>query len=238
MPPGPLVLLMDGLWFRFEGKPWVLYLVALKSCRGNRAVFLDPMLLEGKEGAYKWEQAVARIPPGAKRRIRTLVVDNLRGLEQLARHHGWALQLCQFHLLLKLQVQRNRPHRALKGGRVRQEIYRLIRRALDLPIGPKLYETIDRLKGLVKTKCGTKRIRAMVREFLRCAGFYRTCRTHPELGLPSTTNAVEAMGGLVRDLLRRDRAGSSKRALLLWTTALIRMRPHIVCNGKSFNRIN
>jgi hypothetical protein len=78
----------------------------------------------------------------------------------------------------------------------------------------------------------------MVREFLRCVGFYRTCRTHPELGLPSTTNAVEAMGGLVRDLLRRDRAGSSKRALLLWTTALIRMRPHIVCNGKSFNRIN
>jgi hypothetical protein len=159
-------------------------------------------------------------------------------MEQLASHYGWALQLCQFHLLLKLQVQRNRPHRALKGGKVRQEIYQLIRTALDLPAGPRLYGTIDRLRELAKTKCGTKRIRAMVREFLRCIGYYRNCRTHPELGLPSTTNAVEAMGGLIRDLLRRNRAGSSKRALLLWTTALVRMRPHIVCNGKTFNRIS
>lgn len=237
LPRGPLILLMDGLWFRFSGKPWVLYLIALKACRGNRAVFLDPLLLEGMEGLHRWEQAVATIPVGARRRIRGLVVDNLRGMEKLARHHSWALQLCQFHLLLKLQVQRNRPHRALKGGKVRQEIYRLVRGALELPTGPLLYKTIDRLRELAKTKCGTKRIRAMVREFLRCAGFYRTCRTRQELGLPSTTNSVEAMGGLLRNLLRRNRAGSSKRALLLWTTALIRMRPHIACNGKFINRI-
>src|SRR5262245_25651402 len=29
---GPLVLLADGLWFEFDGIPWVLYLMALKPC--------------------------------------------------------------------------------------------------------------------------------------------------------------------------------------------------------------
>lgn len=236
IPTGPLILLMDGLWFRFSGKPWVLYLIALKACRGSTAVFLDPILLEGKEGSSKWEQAVETVPIAARQRIRGLVVDNLRGMEKLARLHGWALQLCQFHLLLKLQVQRNRPHRALRGGRTRQEIYQLIRQALDLPLGPRLYATIDRLKDLAQTKCGTKRIRAMVREFLRCAGFYRTCRTRPELGLPATTNSVESMGGLIRQLLR-NRSGSSPKSVVLWATAMIRLRPHIVCKQKNHQQI-
>ena len=236
LPSGPLILLVDGLWFRFARKPWVLYLLALKACRGDTAVFLDPVLLEGKEGSGGWQQAVATIPQEARRRVRGLVADNLRGMEKTARRHGWALQLYQFHLLLKLQVQRNRPHRALKGGRIRQEIYQLIRQALDLPAGPRLYATLDRLKELAQTKCGTKRIRAMVREFLRCAGFYRTCRTRPELGLPATTNTVESMGSIIRQLLR-NRSGSSPRSVLLWATALIRLRPHLTCNGKNHQQI-
>jgi len=47
IPRGPLVLLTDGLWFEFEGIPWVLYLTALKPCRANQAIFLDPLLLPG-----------------------------------------------------------------------------------------------------------------------------------------------------------------------------------------------
>ena len=38
-----LVLLLDGLYFRFRGKDWVLYVMAVKPCRQNRAVFLDPV---------------------------------------------------------------------------------------------------------------------------------------------------------------------------------------------------
>ena len=63
IPLGPLVLLADGLWFEFDGVPWVLYLTALKPCRGNVATFLDPLLLPGREGASKWEQALAGISP-------------------------------------------------------------------------------------------------------------------------------------------------------------------------------
>lgn len=235
LPKGPLILLMDGVWFRFARKQWVLYLAALRACRDHRAVFLDPVILEGREGLNRWEQVVATIPMKARRRICALVVDNLRGMEKLARHHRWALQLCQFHLLLKLQVQRTRSSRALRGGSVRLELYRLIRKVLDLPEGPQLYAALDQLRRLERTSCGTKRIRAMVREFLRCVGFYRTCRSRPELNLPATTNAVESMGSIVREMLR-NRAGTSPRSVQLWATALIRHRPGITCNGKIYQQ--
>jgi hypothetical protein len=109
IPRGPLVLLVDGLWFEFDGTPWVLYLTALKPCRGSYATFLDPLLFAGKEGASRWQKALAAIAPQAARRIQAMVVDNLPGMRQLAQERRWVLQLCHFHLLLKLQAQRRDP---------------------------------------------------------------------------------------------------------------------------------
>src|SRR5438270_1540802 len=116
IPGGPLVLLTDGLWFEFEGIPWVLYLVALKPCRGHQATFLDPLLLPGREGASRWQQAVEAIPSPARKRIRAIVADNLPGIEKIAHQHRLVLQLCHFHLLLKLQAPRRRVRYALRGG--------------------------------------------------------------------------------------------------------------------------
>lgn len=116
IPRGPLVLLADGLWFEFEGIPWVLYLTALKPCRSNQATFLDPMLLPGREGATRWQQVVAAIPVKAKARICAIVADNLPGMRKLAHQHQWALQLCHFHLLLKLMARRGRVRYTLRGG--------------------------------------------------------------------------------------------------------------------------
>jgi len=36
LPSGPLILLADGLWFHFHGKPWILYLTALRSSSRQR----------------------------------------------------------------------------------------------------------------------------------------------------------------------------------------------------------
>jgi hypothetical protein len=237
IPPGPLVLLADGLWFAFGGRPWVLYLTALKSCRGTHAVFLDPVLLPGKEGASRWQQVVAAIPSGARHRIHALVVDNLPGMRRLATRHGWALQLCHFHLILKLHVYRRGVRYALRGGQVREELAALIRSGLDLPDGLRLRRTRDRLHRLSQSDCGTLRIQTTVREFLQRMPLYRSYLTHPRLGLPTTTNAVESMGRLVREMFRRNRAGSNPASILHWATALIRMRPRITCNGHQFNRI-
>lgn len=238
-PRGRLVLLLDGIRFNFSGRPWVLYQRALKPCRGKVAVFLDPILVEGKEGAWTWERLIHEIPSPIRRRIRGIVVDNICGVDKLARRHGWVLQLCQFHLIVKFQVRpRWQQHRVLKGGDVRYEIYRLIRSALDAPEGAVLDCTLARLRDLLKTPCGTRRIRMTVREFLRSVRFYRAWQMHSHLGLPATTNAIESMNSIVRDMFRRNRSASSPKALQLWATALIRHRPTINCNGKKLNRLN
>lgn len=230
------MLLADGLWFEFDGIPWVLYLMALKPCRGNRATFLDPLLLPGKEGASRWRQAIATIPVSAKQRIRAIVADNLPGIRKIARQHQWALQLCHFHLLLKLQAGRRRVRYTLRGGPVRDEIHLLIRNSLHLPDGRRLSRTLERLRQLSHHDCGTLRIQTTVREFLSNREFYRSYLQHPNLCLPATTNAVESMCRLVREMLRSSRAGSNPASLLLWATAFIRLRATITCNGHSFNR--
>jgi hypothetical protein len=236
IPRGPLVLLADGLWFEFDGMPWVLYLTALKPCQGNYATFLDPLLFPGKEGASRWQQAVAAIPSDATRRIQAMVVDNLPGMRRLAQQRQWVLQLCHFHLLLKLQAQRRGVRYTLRGGPVREEIHQLIRSALKFPDGDRLSRTLERLRRLSHGDCGTLRIQTTVREFLQSLQFYRSYLTYPRLDLPRTTNSIESMGRLLRELFRSSRAGSNPESVLLWATALIRLRPRVTCNGQSFNR--
>lgn len=238
IPRGPLVLLADGLWFEFDGVPWVLYLMALKPCHGNYAIFLDPLLLPGKEGATRWHQAFAAIPPGASRRIQAMVVDNLPGMRKLATEHKLVLQLCNFHLLLKLMAQRRGVRYSLRGGPVREEIHQLIRSTLELPEGRRLSRTVERLGHLSRGDCGTERIQTTVREFLNGLKYYRAHLMHPQLGLPRTTNAVESMCRLLRELLRSSRAGSNPASVLLWATAFIRLRPRVNCNGHRLNRID
>lgn len=231
LPSGPLVLLADGLWFQFKEKPWVMYLMALKSCKRDSAVFLDPVLLPGTENLARWEEAIAHIPTDASMRIQAVVADNLPGMRRIARRHEWVLQLCHFHLLLKLYGKHgSRPH-ALRGGAVREEINQYIRQALRLPYGPTLDTTLQHLKHLADTECGTTRIRMTVRAFLRDWECYRSYLKYPELRLPQTNNATESMGQLIRDMFRRNRAGSNPHSTSMWATAFIRLRPVIKCDS-------
>jgi hypothetical protein len=235
--PGPLVLLVDGLWFEFDAVPWVLYLSALKPCRSNHATFLDPLLLPGKEGAMRWNRVLAAIPADAAHRIRALVTDNLPGMLKISGQRRWVLQLCQFHLLLKLQAHRRSIRYTLRGGAVREQIHQLVRDALELPDGKRLASTLRQLREVSDRNCGTERIQTIVRQFLNETPYYRSYLTHPNLGLPRTTNSVESMCRLIREMLRSSRAGSNPRSVLLWATALIRLRPQITCNGgQIFNR--
>jgi hypothetical protein len=236
IPRGPLVLLADGLWFEFEGTPWVLYLTALKPCQANQAVFLDPLLLPGREGATRWQQVLDAIPPKTKGRIRAIVTDNLPGIRKLAHQHRWVLQLCHFHLLLKLMARRGSVRYTLRGGPVREKIHKLVREALELPDGTRLSSSIDRLRQLSLGDCGTLRMQTTVREFLTSLSFYRAYRTHPSFGIPITTNVVESMCRLLREMFRSSRSGSNPASTLLWATAFIRMRATLVCNGHRINR--
>jgi len=232
IPDGPLVLLADGMRFKFAGKLWVLYLTALKPCASEKALFLDPLLFAGGEAATRWRRAFAAIPKTARSRICGLVVDNFNGMRKIAKQQRWVLQLCQFHLIHKLQFHRRGPRRTLKGGKVREELYWLIRKAMELPAGGEFERVIATLQHRAGGDCGTRRMQAVVREFLVCIEHYRAYRSHSNLGMPTTTNVMESMSEIIRDLFRRHRSANNPASLLCWAKALIRMRPHLVCNGR------
>ena len=236
LPRGPLVLVLDGLYFRFQGKDWVLYVMAVKPCHQNRAVFLDPVLLPGRENMQGWSQVFTTIPARIRKRIRASVSDEISGIIKLSTSQGWIVQFCHFHLISRLQNCRGRRNRRLKGRPLREALYQHVRQALELPDGPRLYAVLKKLTSLVRQAKGLRVMRMIVREFLRRIDHFRAYRKYPELRLPNTTGSVEAMNRRVRDLMRQTRSISSPQALRLWATALIRKRPNIMCNGKNFQQ--
>src|SRR5262245_11274265 len=232
---GPLVLLMDGLYFRFRGKDWVLYVMAVKPTRQNRAVFLDPVLLPGRENLQGWSQAFTTIPASIHRRIRASISDEIAGIIKLSTSQGWIVQFCHFHLISRLQQCRGRRNRRLAGRPLREALYQHVRQALDLPHGARLQAVLKKLRRLVRQAKALRVIRMIVREFLRRIDHFRAYRKHPQLNLPTTTGSVEAMNRRIRDLMRQTRSISSPQTLQLWATALIRTRPMVICNGKKFS---
>jgi hypothetical protein len=234
-PGGALVLVLDGLYFRFRGKDWVLYLMAVKPCHQNRALFLDPVLLAGRENMQGWSQAFTTIPASIHKRIRASVSDEISGIIRLGTAQGWIVQLCHFHLISRLQNCRGRRNRRLEDRPLREALYQHVRQALELPDGPRLQTVLKKLRHLVRQATGLRVMRMIVREFLRRINHFRAYRKYPELDLPTTTGSVEAMNRRVRDLMRQTRSISSPQALQLWAIALIRTRPIVVCNGKHFS---
>jgi hypothetical protein len=235
LPRGPLVLVLDGLYFRFQGKDWVLYVMAVKPCHRNRAVFLDPVLWPGRENMQGWSQAFTTIPASIHRRIRASVSDEIAGIIRLGKSRDWIVQLCHFHLISRLQNCRGRRNRKLAGRSLREALYQLTRKALDLPDGPRLQTVLKKLRRLVRKATALRVIRMIVREFLRRIDHFRAYRKYPKLNLPTTTGSVEAMNRRIRDLMRQTRSIKSPQALNLWATALIRTRPIVMCNGKHFS---
>ena len=228
---GDLVLLIDGVWLQFRGCPWVLYLMALKPVHADAAVFLDPVLLPGREDLTHWIEVLAHMPVALHARIRALVADDLRGFVALAAERGWVLQLCHFHLVSRLQLRRGRRKRHLADRRRRETLYQLTRAVITQREGRTLQRQLTRLRRLVAQPLAPARLRMTVRECLRRLAHYRAYRQYPDLRLPTTTGTVEAMAGLVRALLARRRHLRSPQATRLWVTAFIRLHPEIACNG-------
>lgn len=232
LPDDVLILLVDGLWFQFHRRPWVVYLMALKPRRSHRAHFLDPVVLPGPENVHRWAQAFTTIPPAAATRIRAVVSDDLRGMAGLVAQHGWVLQLCHFHLISQLHNSRGRRKRSLPDRPQRDERYRLIRRALELPDGAALDRTLDQVRAVLERPLVSRRLRMVAHEFLRRHHHFRAYRQYPDLGLPTTTGTLEAMGRLIRHLMNQLRHLSTPAALQLWVTAFIRVRRELRCNGR------
>lgn len=224
------VLLIDGLRFRFKRRPWVLYLMAFKPLDESRATFIDPVLQEGPECRDAWRQALRTIPAKSRAKIRALVCDNFRGSTTIAAENRWVLQLCQFHLKAAIYKLLGRRFRFTVGVRpIREEAYALIQLALTTNSDQRLDAAIIRLSAIADQRCLPYRFTMILREFVRRVADYRAYREHPSLQLPRTTSSIESKGRTIRDLMGRARSLKTPKAVRLWATSYVRLRPTVTC---------
>ncbi len=228
---GSSILIVDGLWFRFKRRPWVIYLMALRPVNSNVATFMDPFIFSGRESASGWIRALGTIPLIRRSRVQAFVVDDFTGCTTIAKQNQWVLQLCHFHMLARLRARlgRKRP-RGVSQRSLRQQAYQLVRTALHTDDSSRLAEALSELRlRYVESELPWK-YRNILRQFIRRIDAYRAYRTHPHLKLPKTTGSAESMGRVIRDLMRRTRNVRTPKALELWVRNYIRLRPEILCN--------
>lgn len=226
---GKLILIADGLRFRFKGSDFVLYLPTVKSIRGRRAFLLEPSLLPGAEAYETWSLAIGNsLTKGLKRRIVALVADNFRGCEHLVLEGGWHYQRCHFHLLHELQRRLGRRRNPSPGSLLKEEAYQLVRFLIRAK-RRKGFELIFKRLGVISSHpLVSSKYRSLIRGFLSDFDSFRTYRHYPKLNLPVTTNALESMAKIVRKKLSQL---STPASLEIWVKALVRMRRSVVCNG-------
>lgn len=225
---GALVLVVDGLWYSFEKKIWVLYDMALKPVGLDAAFFLDPLLLRGKESAAGWRQAIASIPPELRKRIRGLVSDGFRGSKRIARQNGWVHQLCHFHLEGKLRGFIGSVRKTIPDRHVRKMAFELVCEVVRTPDEKSCALLVVALQNCLVQLTRSRTVSGIVRQLLRDLKLYRSYLHHPELELPSTTNTIESMHNLIR---RATSGVSNTRALLIRVRGFLRLHPTVVCNS-------
>lgn len=227
------VLLADALWFQFNGERWTLYLRAIKPTTKNFAVFLDPVMRSGKENASDWRQVIAATPEKLKTRIKAFVSDGFRGSKRITGEYRWIFQRCHFHLIAQLQVRRGRRKRSIAGRQAREEIYQTVRKILVRKHRGRVKMLKEQLRGLTRRRDCPRKLKSIVREFLRDVSHFRAYLNHPKLNLPNTTNTVESMNNIIRH-----RCGNLRtpEALARWTVALIRHHSTFTCKGANYQQ--
>ncbi len=229
---GRAILIIDGLWFKFKRRPWVIYLMALRPVRGNTATFIDPCVLPGRESLSGWKAAVNTISTDRKRQVQAIVVDDFTGCTTLADENNWVLQLCHFHMLSRLRARLGfRRPRGVTLISLRQQAYRLVETALETSDQNQLTHALCELDERYVNSELPWKYKNILRQFIRRIQQYRAYRIHPNLRLPKTTGSAEAMGRRIRDLLGRTRSLSTAKALELWARNYVRIHPNVACNA-------
>lgn len=220
-----LILIIDAEWQYFNGELWTLYFMAVKSVGSKFVVVLDPILKPGKESAINWNSVINELPPTIKNRIIAVVSDGIRGIETVTNNHDWIIQRCHFHLLSTLQKMRGK--RVTTSGRlIREEIYQLVKLALIETSKRRLNVICKRLAFLAKEVGCPKRMRMIVRDFLRRLTEFRSYLEYPDFHLPTTTNVMESVNSIVR---RKTKTINSSKAWHKWATATIRLKSKFNC---------
>lgn len=220
-----LILIIDAQWQYFKGKLWTIYLLAIKPIGTDSAVILDPILKEGRENSSFWKEVIDQLEPSIKNRIIAVVCDGIRGMDTVAENNDWLIQRCHFHLLSSLQKMRGK-RASTYGRQVREEIYYSVKLALVETSSYRLNKLCRRLAELAQDPGCPKKMRMLVRDFLRRFPEFRTYLEYPEFAIPTTVNVMESINSFTR---RKSRTVNSPKTWHKWTLAAIRYKSIFTC---------
>lgn len=223
---GTLILISDAKWYSFKSRRWTIYIMGLKPCNKSYAEIMDPVLKPGKESAVAWRRIIEdNIPPNVKKRIKSIVSDGIRGIENIAKENGWILQRCHFHLLSIIQKQRGKRS-STEGREIREEIYQTVKKLLTNNNPVFVSRLVKRLNILADNSKCPKRLKMTVRELIRRLDSYHSYLKHPELNIPTTTNTIESVNSKINSKTLKIK---SEQSLIKWCVAVIRSHKYFKC---------
>lgn len=225
LPEGPLILLADAQWHKFNHKMWTLYFLAIKPAGKDKAALLDPILRSGTENAAAWEQIIEELPKEAKNRIVAFVSDGLRGLKRIPHRYGWVHQRCNFHLIAELAKRRGK-RQATPGREGRERIFQTVLELLQTEATTRIPLLKQDLCRLIAEHDCPSRLRMIAKDFLRNFTLFRAWLAYPEMGLPNTVGIMESLNSRVR---RKSVTVRTPESWHKWAVAAVRHKPIFVC---------
>lgn len=230
LPDGPLLLIADAIVKHHKGVWHTWFFMLARSVDDEDAVILPPYYAKGREVYKEWHHALETIPHDARKRVKALVSDGHCGLMSFAEQQHWLVQRCHIHLIMAIQARRSRWAMSRKRSEG-EEIFMLTNCVLKNPNALAAKNALSRIEE-IGWLSRSKMLKKVLQGFVTSAEDYRTYLNHPELNLPTTSNAAESLNALVKDLSSRARGFRTISSLNAWIIALCKDRKTIKCRGK------
>lgn len=224
----PLIAIADAIWQWINKVRYTLYLILLKPLYHTEAIICLPLLKKGEETSG-WPEAFEQLPSEWKKRVFALICDGNVGMISYARHHHWLVQRCHAHLrrYLNNYISRSPKSRHRKLGEEVHTLATILITSRDQRRVAKAALRLREIYHTVRSRSFKKALSGLIKHTQE----FRTYLEYPELDLPTTTNAVESLNSMVRELLRRTRGFRTLESFLQWVTALLVTKKTITCNG-------
>lgn len=227
-PDVPLLAIADAIWQWIDRKKYTIFIILLKPLGSNQAIICPPLLCAGHE-TPGWSAAFAKLPREWHNRIFALICDGNVGLISQAYQNHWLLQRCHAHLRRWLNNYLSDSPLS-RHRQAAEDVHRLVTVAITTRNRLELAHTVLELREIYQATT-SRWVRKVISGFLKHVREYRTYLEHEEFDLPTTTNAVESLNSLIRELQYKSRGFSSPDALLQWITALLVIKQTMLCNG-------
>ncbi len=236
LPDGPYIAIIDGFVVFFNHLPWTVYLILLRPISDSKAYVMPPFVAAGAETIRGWEQAFQNLPTAVVSQIQAVVTDGTLGMDRYARANGWVLQRCHCHILRMLYPLLGLRHKTT--GKKRFRLTAFVKTILTTSNELYVQRCLAQLRHFAYASDCPKRFGVKLRGFLHAYRDFRSYQTYPKLKLPTTTNSVERVCGVLSELVKRTRSFRNPQAYQRWVFLILKLIPTIQCNGTIFNRKN